>query len=113
MAAAGTMNTEQHPATGTAGMVSSAHPMATQAGLDILEKGGNAFDAAVAVAAMLNVVEPNMSGVGGYGTILVYDAAQQQTRFLNASGLSQAARAIQAKTRSASVFFIVDQTMVL
>jgi len=83
---AGTMNTEEHPATGTAGMVSSAHPMATQAGLDILEKGGNAFDAAVAVAAMLNVVEPNMSGVGGYGTILVYDASTQQTRFLNASG---------------------------
>lgn len=67
-------------------MVSSAHPLATQAGLDILEKGGNAFDAAVAVAAMLNVVEPNMSGIGGYGTILIYDAEQQQTRFLNPSG---------------------------
>ena len=80
------MNTEEKPATGAAGMVSSAHPMATQAGLDILERGGNAFDAAVAVAAMLNVVEPNMSGVGGYGTILVYDAEKQQTRFLNSSG---------------------------
>ena len=83
---AGTMNTEEHPATGTEGMVSAAHPMATQAGLDVLEKGGTAFDAAVAVAAMLNVVEPNMSGIGGYGTILVYDAKNQQTRFLNSSG---------------------------
>ena len=80
------MNTDEDPATGASGMVSSAHPMATQAGLEILEKGGTAFDAAVAVAAMLNVVEPNMSGIGGYGTILVYDAENQQTRFLNSSG---------------------------
>ncbi len=83
---ASTSSTAEHPAIGSLGMVSAAHPMATQAGLDILEKGGNAFDAAVAVAAMLNVVEPNMSGVGGYGTILVYDASTQKTRFLNASG---------------------------
>lgn len=82
----GTTNTNERPATGTEGMVSAAHPLATQAGLAILEKGGSAFDAAVAVAAMLNVVEPNMSGVGGYGTILVYDAENEQTRFLNASG---------------------------
>ena len=70
----------------SAGMVSSAHPLATAAGVEILEQGGNAFDAAVAVAATLNVVEPNMSGIGGYGTILVHDAAQGETRFLNASG---------------------------
>lgn len=68
------------------GQVSSAHPLATQAGLTILEQGGNAFDAAIAVAAALNVVEPMMSGVGGYGTILVYDAEQQKIRFLNPSG---------------------------
>jgi len=74
------------PARATAGMVSSAHPLATQAGLDVLADGGNAFDAAVAVAAALNVVEPMMSGVGGYGTILVYSAREDTTLFLNPSG---------------------------
>ena len=74
------------PVEGTHGMVSSAHPLATRAGLAILQKGGNAFDAAVAVAAVLNVVEPAMSGMGGYGTILVYSKAYNALRFLNCSG---------------------------
>ena len=73
-------------AAGTRGMVSSADLLATEAGLNVLKRGGNAFDAAVAVAAALNVVEPMMSGMGGYGTILVYDAAKGRVRFLNASG---------------------------
>ncbi|MDH4270848.1 MAG: gamma-glutamyltransferase [Candidatus Aminicenantes bacterium] len=79
------------PAQAGRGMVSSAHPLATRAGLDILKAGGNAFDAAVAVAAVLNVVEPMMSGAGGYGTILVYDAKGRQVRFLNCSGRIPAA----------------------
>ncbi len=74
------------PAQASQGMVSSAHPLATEAGLEILAKGGNAFDAAVAVAAALNVVEPMMSGMGGYGTILVYSAEEGRARFLNSSG---------------------------
>ena len=74
------------PAQAAQGMVSSAHPLATEAGLEILAKGGNAFDAAVAVAAALNVVEPMMSGLGGYGTILVYSAEEGRARFLNSSG---------------------------
>jgi gamma-glutamyltranspeptidase/glutathione hydrolase len=79
------------PARAGRGMVSSAHPLATRAGLDILKAGGNAFDAAVAVAAVLNVVEPMMSGAGGYGTILVYDAKGRRVRFLNCSGRIPAA----------------------
>ena len=74
-------------ATGSFGMVSAAHPLATEAGLRILQSGGNAFDAAVAIATTLNVVEPMMSGIGGYGTILIYDARKGESRFLNPSGL--------------------------
>ena len=79
------------PAAGASGMVSAAHPLASDAGVGILKAGGNAFDAAVAVAAALNVVEPNMSGMGGYGTILIYDAARRETWFLNPSGRIPAA----------------------
>ncbi|MDX1482191.1 MAG: gamma-glutamyltransferase [Woeseiaceae bacterium] len=82
---------QRAPATASQGMVSSAHPLATDAGVRILEAGGNAFDAAVAVAAALNVVEPMMSGIGGYGTILVYEADSGQSRFLNSSGRIPAA----------------------
>jgi gamma-glutamyltranspeptidase/glutathione hydrolase len=83
--------TESSPAVGRLGMVSSGHPLATQAGLEILKAGGNAFDAAVAVAAALNVVEPAMSGIGGYGTILVYVADEDKVRFLDSSGKIPAA----------------------
>jgi len=79
------------PAMGANGMVSAGHPIAAEAGLEILKKGGNAFDAAVAVAATLNVVESMMSGMGGYGTILIYDATRKEVRFLNCSGRIPAA----------------------
>ncbi len=79
------------PSVATSAMVSSAHPLATEAGLEILRAGGNAFDAAVALAAALNVVEPAMSGAGGYGTIVLYHAASKETWFLNPSGRIPAA----------------------
>jgi gamma-glutamyltranspeptidase/glutathione hydrolase len=84
--ASGTQNSESAPAVGSKGMVSSAHPIATEAGLSILSDGGNAFDAAVAVASTLNVCEPQNSGMGGYGIILIYDASKKQIRVLNSSG---------------------------
>ena len=68
------------------GMVATSDPLAAQAGLEILQAGGNAIDAAVAVASTLNVAEPYMSGVGGIGIALVYIAKEGRTRVLNFSG---------------------------
>lgn len=64
--------------------IASAHPLATQAGLDILRRGGNAFDAAIAVTAALAVVEPYSSGIGGGGFYLLHEAEKNRYTMLDA-----------------------------
>ncbi|VAW50243.1 Gamma-glutamyltranspeptidase @ Glutathione hydrolase [hydrothermal vent metagenome] len=64
--------------------VASAHPLATQAGINILKQGGNAFDAAVAVTAALAVVEPYSSGIGGGGFYLLHQAKNNKDVMLDA-----------------------------
>jgi gamma-glutamyltranspeptidase/glutathione hydrolase len=73
---------------GRNGMIATSQPLASAAGLKVLEEGGNAIDAAVAAAAVLAVVEPTMTGIGGDLFALVYDAKTHTLRALNASGRS-------------------------
>lgn len=71
--------------------VASAHPLATQAGLDILAQGGNAFDAAVAVAATLGVVAPYHSGLGGGGFWLLHIEKEHKNVFIDAREIAPGA----------------------
>lgn len=64
--------------------LATAHPAATEAGLEVLNAGGNAFDAAIAVSAVLGVVEPYGSGLGGGGFFLLHDRARNHTTMLDA-----------------------------
>jgi gamma-glutamyltranspeptidase / glutathione hydrolase len=65
------------------GIVAAAHPLAAQAGARVMTQGGNAFDAAAAVAAALNVVEPYMSGLAGMGMASCYVAEERRVRTLD------------------------------
>lgn len=76
------------PVIGTKTMVVSPHYLASAAGARILQRGGNAFDAAVAVSATLAVVYPHMTGLGGDAFWLTYHAAEGRVRAYNGSGRS-------------------------
>ena len=71
---------------GRNGMVCAGHPLAAQAGMAVLQRGGNAVDAAIATAAALNVVEPNMSGIGGDGFIMIYNRQAGSIEVCNGTG---------------------------
>ncbi|NHJ46710.1 MAG: gamma-glutamyltransferase [Asgard group archaeon] len=68
------------------GMVASSQPLAVQAGIDILKMGGNAIDAAIAVASTLNIVEPMSTGIGGDAFALIYSNEDDKLHAINASG---------------------------
>ncbi len=78
------------------GMVAASQPLAAQAGLQILERGGSAADAAVATAAVLNVVEPMSTGIGGDMFALVYNTKTGDLRALNGSGRSAGGASLAA-----------------
>jgi gamma-glutamyltranspeptidase/glutathione hydrolase len=79
-------NSRRSPIMGRGGMVSTSQPLATAAGLEMLSKGGNAADAAVATAAVLNVTEPTSTGLGGDMFTLFYDSIAGTVTALNGSG---------------------------
>ena len=85
-----TFNSRRSPVHGKGGIVSTSQPLATAAGLEILAKGGNAADAAVAAGAALNVTEPTSTGIGGDMFALFYSADTKRITALNGSGRAPA-----------------------
>src|SRR5512143_3390829 len=83
-------NSRRSPVYGTRGAVASSQPLASEAGMRILQKGGNAADAAVAVAAALNVTEPCSTGMGGDCFALYYDSSKGRVLGMNGSGRAPA-----------------------
>jgi gamma-glutamyltranspeptidase/glutathione hydrolase len=81
---------------GSFGAVTSTHWLASTVGFGILEKGGNAFDAAVATGFMLQIVEPHLNGPGGEVPVIVHLAGQDRPRVLCGQGVAPAAATIEA-----------------
>jgi gamma-glutamyltranspeptidase / glutathione hydrolase len=83
------------PVYSTRGIVAASQPLAVAAGLEMLSQGGNAADAAVAAAAVLNVTEPNSTGLGGDCFALYFDAQACKVSALNGSGRAPAALTLE------------------
>src|SRR3954468_9368357 len=77
------------------GMVATSQPLAAQAGLEMLRKGGNAVDAAVATAAVLNLIEPMNVGMGGDLFAIIYTAKDHKLHVLNASGKAPSGETVE------------------
>src|SRR4029077_16518376 len=81
---------------GTFGAVATTHWLATQSGMAVLERGGNAFDAAVAAGFVLQVVEPHLNGLGGAPRILLWGAGRRRAEVICGQGPAPAAANIDA-----------------
>jgi len=77
------------------GMVAAPHALASEAGVEVLEAGGSAVDAAIATNAVLNVVYPHMSGIGGDAFWLIHDSKAREVYFLNAGGRAASGATIE------------------
>ena len=88
-------NSRRSPVFARRGVVATAQPLASLAGMRMLLDGGNAIDAAVAAAAVLGVVEPYQTGLGGDAFALIYTARDRRVRALNASGPAPAAARLE------------------
>ncbi len=97
------LDTKRSTAIGHRGVVAMSQPLAALAGLDVLKQGGNAIDAAIAAAAVLTVVEPNSTALGGDMFAMVYLSAEDRLVGLNGSGRAPAGMTLEAlKTRMAA-----------
>jgi gamma-glutamyltranspeptidase/glutathione hydrolase len=86
------------PVKGKKFMIAAAHPAASQAGCEVLQNGGNAVDAAIAIQMVLAVVEPQSSGLGGGAMITYWDNTKKQVRFFE--GLSKAPQHVTADLKT-------------
>ena len=93
------------------GMVATSQPLASAAGLEVLRRGGNAIDAAVAASAVLSVTEPHMTGIGGDMFAIVWLAKEQKLVALNASG--RAGALMTSETLKARGFRVGSQQGVM
>ncbi|KIW07467.1 gamma-glutamyltransferase [Verruconis gallopava] len=88
----------------TNGIVTCTEPLAAEAGVRVLKQGGNAADAAVAVAAAMNVTEPSMTGIGGDCFCLFYNAKTKKVHALNGSGRAPAHTSLEGLRKDLSAF---------
>lgn len=87
----GDLRATRSPAVGRRGMIATSQSLASAAGLAVLQRGGNAIDAAVTAAGVLAVIEPSMNGIGGDLFAIVHEAATGRVHALDASGRAPAA----------------------